>query len=844
MVLVPSDDALFMLSGPAAVAAALRQLRVRAGSPSFTDVTRRVVQVRLGRGLPDSEARVGRVTVYDCFRDDRKRFDSALVVDIAQSLGASPTELMQWRAALRSLEQRAQAATVVSIVDQLPDATAKFVGRERELAAITGDRRPFWISGMPGVGKSQVVYRGARRLLDDGAVTRVLVVDLRGHSPQGPPAEPSAVIEGLLRLCGPTSRQRTVPVDNGILKLSEHLSQAGILLILDDAANSDQVAAVLGEKTPAQVWVTSRSHPDNELASSFQRISLEPFAAKESMELLAAHIGWPKVNSDVQAATHLVESAGHLPLAVDIAATRLAAKPSWSLQDHLDLIHRRHEALRIDQAVERTFSMSYKALPTDAREMLRLIAVHPLSQLDHTSALALAEGVVPDAAAALTVLTARHMLTRPRDGWYAIHELLRVHIADVSLEEDPPSWRTAAQGRLVSNLTARAWGAYRTRTRGTGEVPREPRIPLQIPTMDASQAEAFFRDMADLLLLVAHEPQWHLEGYPVVIALSETLTSWLDHVGRFQDAHELHAAALSTAERLADEEGQVRARVDLGMRLTAVGRYEEAEAHLRTALTQVADRPREGVSAFNALGIVCERRGAVEEAESHYHRAIELAEQIADRRRLGHALSNLAGVFMRTGRLAECDQALTRSTEFARQAGDHISVARGLVNLSSLALARDEPAKAEATAREALAHFERLQQVPGVVICCSNIAAALMDSGQHEQALEWLERGLRLCQEIGMRQHETTLHVRFAHCMLALGQPQPALLSAHTALDIAREIQDPHAEASALTVLGDGLQADASTAEARDHWQAALQLMEELGAPEAEALRDKLATVR
>lgn len=826
------------IASMAEVASRLQELRARAGQPSFADLTRRVVALRRSRGVPAGEAHVGRVTVYDCFRPDRKRLDTGLVLDIVEALGGG-ARLDAWRTALHTLQLQQQAASLVTIADGAPTPTATFVGREAETAKLLDAPGPFWISGMPGVGKTQLVSHATQKLGRSRTVERVLTVDLRGYSPEGPPADPGAVADGLLRLFGiRTSRQQSE--QERLAALGAQLERAGVLVILDDAASPQQVRAIVGDEVPRYVWVTSRSVPDDSLAARCTHLSLEPFSPDESTALLAAHVGAGKVAGDPESADEVARAAGHLPLAVDIAARRLASRPSWSMRDHVDQIRLRHRTLRLDAPVEQTFALSYLALPEEAARMLRLIAVHPLAQIDHASALALAHGEVDDADAALATLGARHMITQPREGWYRIHELVRLHASDISLDVDPPTWRQAAARRLTDCLVARAWAAYRARTAAIGEVPREPRVPLELPEMDTDEAEAFFRATTDLMLHIAHEPQFAHEGYSVVLALSETLTAWLDHVGRFRDAQELHEAALEEARRLGDREGEVRARVDLGMRLASVGSYDAADEHLRAVTTSADGHPREAVSAFNALGICCDRRGMTAEAEAHFRASIDGAQRLGDDRRLGNALSNLAGLFMRAGRMADCRATLLEATGIARRSGDRTNIARALVNLSSVHVTLDEPELGESTALEALKLFEALEQVPGVAICCSNIAAALGAMGRHEEALQWCDRGLEVCREIGMRQHETTLHMRRAASLLAMGQPDAGLEEARLALAVAEAVGDPYSAASARETAGDCLEALGRADDAEREWRAALALWDEMGAPEAATLRARL----
>lgn len=74
----------------------MRSLRAAAGEPSYGELTRRVIEQRVARGIPVWEARVGRTTVYDVFRPGRRVIDPALVGDLVLALGGSAQDAAAW----------------------------------------------------------------------------------------------------------------------------------------------------------------------------------------------------------------------------------------------------------------------------------------------------------------------------------------------------------------------------------------------------------------------------------------------------------------------------------------------------------------------------------------------------------------------------------------------------------------------------------------------------------------------------------------------------------------------------------------------------------------------------
>lgn len=817
----------------------LRELRTANGQPSFTEIARRIGRARRTRGVPAGEATVARVTVYDCFRDDRRRVDAALVADIVRALSPDATVHRQWDAMLLTLQRREASARIVSVSDRLPDETTPFVARTIQLARIrSGDR--LWISGMPGAGKSRLAFHGAQQLIGDDPRIRPLMADLRGFSSEGPPADPDAVIDGLLRLLGVPHRDRARSVAERSTMLRDLLVERRHVLILDDAHSLDQVRRILPHPEDATVIVTSRLSPEDLHAAGYADLPLDVLTDEETVELLRATVGTGRIEAEPRAARRLARITSGLPLAVTMTASRIAARPDWSIADHVELTVTRHRSLRLGESVAEAFALSYQALEPAAQTMLRLLALHPATVMDHASALALAGEEVTDPEAALATLRRHHLLTNARPGSYLIHELLRLHAADIGMDTDPPSWRVEAHARLVSDVVSRAWSAYRTRTRLSGELPREPGTDVRLVDLSAQQAEEFFSGCADLLLRLALGGDAAAGGSPAM-AISETMGGWLHRQGRFEDAIELHREALRLATETGDGLGRVRAQVDLASALAGAGLFKEAEPLLREIEPMVADHPREEISLQNVLGLVLERGGQADEAAQRLRRAIALGETHGDLLRTGFAWNNLAALLQRVGHLEDARQALEKSDDIGRRVGDPLSVARGAVNLAALYISLGEHAAAERSAREALSAFEEIDYVVGVVVAQSNLAAALRHRHDHPQALHWARAALDGSRAAGLKQHEVTQLIAIAESQLALGSRGQAEEAARAAVALADTIGDPVERIGARTVLGDCHEHTGEHVEARRLWQEAVAIHQETGAAASADLLDRLA---
>jgi tetratricopeptide (TPR) repeat protein len=114
--------------------------------------------------------------------------------------------------------------------------------------------------------------------------------------------------------------------------------------------------------------------------------------------------------------------------------------------------------------------------------------------------------------------------------------------------------------------------------------------------------------------------------------------------------------------------------------------------------------------------------------------------------------------------------------------------------------------------------------------------------GDHEDALSCCQQALAVLEEVGDRlaQAETWDSLGYAHH--GLGHQAEAVACYGRAIDLLREVGERHLEALSLTSLGDIQYRAGNGRAARDAWQEALGIIDDLRLPEADPLRVKLAT--
>ncbi|MFE1349975.1 BTAD domain-containing putative transcriptional regulator, partial [Streptomyces sp. NPDC058757] len=178
------------------------------------------------------------------------------------------------------------------VVNELPGDAGRLIGREGELARLTGAARPGAVTvrtvdGPAGVGKSALVVRAARELsgaYPDGC----LFVDLRAHSAQRRQT-PVRTLQRLLRSLSAETGELPGDLDDLVSVWRTATSGLRLLLVVDDALDADQVRPLLPAGAGSRVLVAGRRRLAG--LDADLRITLEPLKADDSVSLLADIIG-------------------------------------------------------------------------------------------------------------------------------------------------------------------------------------------------------------------------------------------------------------------------------------------------------------------------------------------------------------------------------------------------------------------------------------------------------------------------------------------------------------------------------------------------------------------------
>ncbi|GAA1263136.1 hypothetical protein GCM10009665_60930 [Kitasatospora nipponensis] len=363
---------------------------------------------------------------------------------------APPAPALSRTPAPATVPAPAAAPPPTTVPAQLPPDVGDFTGRvaESELIAngLTGGRSTpavVVVSGAAGIGKTTLAVRSARTVraaFADGQ----LYADLNGA--RGEPADPAEVLGGFLRALGVPAPAVPEQLADRAELYRTLLAGRRVLVVLDEARDEEQVGHLLPGSSSCAALVTSRARLRGPLFS--REVELGLFTPGEAVEFLTAVVGRSRTAAEPTATQETAAACGYLPLALRVAATKIAARPAWSIAAfaaRLEDEERRLSELRVgDLAVETELRLGYRRLPHELADAFRRLAGRDLATVPgySTEQAATALGLAEDAAAdTLERLVDAGMLDQPEDDRYRFHDLVRLFARAEAAATDPVSLR-------------------------------------------------------------------------------------------------------------------------------------------------------------------------------------------------------------------------------------------------------------------------------------------------------------------------------------------------------------------------------------------------------------------
>ncbi|KOT46460.1 hypothetical protein ADK41_01570 [Streptomyces caelestis] len=602
--------------------------------------------------------------------------------------------------------------------------------------------RVLLIAGRPGSGRSALAGELVRQVADrypDG------VLRARLSEPDGTRVPVGRAARELL-----DALEAPAPAGAAEDELGEALRTAladrRVLLLLDDAADAEQVDALLPDNPDCLAVVVSAG-PLTGIAD-VRPCTLGGLDTKSAVEVLSRFTGSVRVTVDPRAAERLAEQCQGQPAALVLAGGWLAARPKAAVAD---LAGQLNADLGQGTVVGRVLRLVHASLPASAARTLRLLSLAPAGLVDPHTAAALAGCSVESARATLDDFVA-HGLLHPVGGssspQYEVPCCLHPLLSALARDHERPAELQLARARMLER-TVRLLQSCRAITETDSLRAREKllEMPRSLRFPGPRAAADWLRVRRPALLASARLAV--ADGELDTLArrlMSQLVRAMVAHFGTraaASDLYDVHGLVLDVAER--------------------------------------RNLPRERAAALLNLGDLDARTGRTADALGRYRTALDAGREANDPYATGRAMESVGGAHLELGdydRAADWfGRALTE--RLARGEGEDAARLYGRIGAAHTYAGRY--GEALRNWRAAVAGHRRNGDVAAQARALSELARVQEYAGRLDESLRTCQEAVEWAGRAEDTRLQAALHLRLADSFQHLGDPASAALHRGTA---------------------------------------------------------------
>ncbi|GAA3468592.1 AfsR/SARP family transcriptional regulator [Nonomuraea roseola] len=681
-----------------------------------------------------------------------------------------------------------------SVPRQLPARPVFFSGRDTEMDHLdkelavrqaSGATPCLVIVGMGGVGKTTLAVHWAYQVTDrfpDGQ----LYCDLRSNV--GDPMAPGEVLDDLLRGLGVPGSDIPDSLDSRAALFRTLLVDKQILIILDNAWNSEQVRPLLPGAAGCVVVVTSRAAMSGlTVVEGAALLRLRALEEEQAERVLGLALGGDPRGSDTHGIRDLARLCDGLPLALRIVAAKLTARPHWTVAELVERLRDERRRLRElshdETGLLSGFVLSYQGLNTDAARLFRQLGLIDAPDLPRWVASPLADLDMDKAQDMLEELVAAHLIdVTGRDGIgqnrYRMHDLVRLFARQRVMEEDTEDERKAALGRVLGAWMGLVEEAHR-RVRGGdylvmhGMAPRWRMEPAPMNVLLRQPLEWLEAERRSIVSTIFQAADAGLDE--LCWELTATAATLFEMRGYVDDWRATHERALGEARRAGNRQGEAAMLSgQAGIEITRDGkRAKELLERARSIFEEIGDE-RGVAHVLRSLAVLDRLGGRFDLAMERYRQALSTLRRVGDLVAQTHTLIGLALIYMERRDVRAARETLAEALTLAEETGDSRSRAQVLYRLGELRLTEQDFEGAMEAFAVAIGLARALDDTSGEAFLLRALGEAALLRGDLPTARRRLDRAMELASRLTDAFLNGRVCLTLAELRVADGDPSEA----------------------------------------------------------------------
>ncbi|MEM7332826.1 MAG: protein kinase [Chloroflexota bacterium] len=656
--------------------------------------------------------------------------------------------------------------TVKRVIDKLSDQS------ENQVVGLVG---------FGGVGKTAVGIHAIRELqtvYPDG----ILWVQLEYSTPE---AELVKIADAFGQ-AEEASKKYTLQQKGEFVR--QILTNKKILMVLDNAQDSDQIKWLLPTGKQNDTLITTRNHKMLQSLSA-HIITVNPFSENEAIEYLANVIGAERILKERSFAKELGRLVGGLPLALSIVASLLNEANDISIEEYVHLLRDEKTRLAnltdwedITRDVAASFELSYQTLPP------------PLQQL--FANLAIFDG--PDFAARDVAVIAKIPPVQTKLGLGRLHSLSLIGTGLGERELNLPV-RLADEGRYQINPLLRAFAREKLQEKYNALRKRAAEYFANMAKLNTSFEDYSRLDLEWPNIFGALSYAYENQQWDSLVMGTLTLTEHRFGNFGFMDARGFwkQASTLLNWSSECPTNSEI-VQVKLLNRLAAfaikMSDWEQAKAYLSENSVRLANEPAsleaalEKATMFN-LNTRLAQQNDPQEALNWLNQSLETLSKFTDTAALhekAHIYIERSAILLRVGQLDEGIESAEVGLNLLPKETTPALIG-GYLNLTVIYYYQGKLEQSIQSLLEVMPIAEEIGDFRRLANAAMNLGIMQEQLGQFKRASRNYLKSLRLHKALGNSDDEGSAHLNLGSLYIKLGQDAQAKDHIETAVSLAKQ---------------------------------------------------------